>query len=155
MKNWPEPKSNCDIQVFLDFANLYHRFIQGISRIAAPLTSMLKMSPTSTMQKSKNLIHEFGGGDRSENEARRAFTLTKGPTKADYLSHKHVNLGVSNIVSHSAKNVSNYLILDANRAFNQLRQAFTETPILKHFDPEQYMQIETDPSWPAIGEALS
>lgn len=42
VKAWPEPKSVRDIQVFLGFANFYRRFIQGFSRIAAPLNSMLK-----------------------------------------------------------------------------------------------------------------
>ena len=72
MKNWPEPKSVCDIQVFLGFANFYRRFIQSFSRIAVPLTSMLKMSPTPTSATKKlmNSVDEFGGGDRGENEAR-------------------------------------------------------------------------------------
>ncbi len=38
---WPEPQSVRDIQVFLGFANFYRRFIQGFSRLAVPLTSML------------------------------------------------------------------------------------------------------------------
>ena len=42
VKKWPEPKSLRDIQVFLGFANFYRQFIQGFSRIVAPLTSMLK-----------------------------------------------------------------------------------------------------------------
>ena len=42
VKLWPEPKSVRDIQVFLRFANFYWQFIQGFSRIAASLTSMLK-----------------------------------------------------------------------------------------------------------------
>ena len=42
VKKWPELKSVRDIQVFLGFANFYWQFIQGFSRIAAPLTSMLK-----------------------------------------------------------------------------------------------------------------
>ena len=42
VKNWPEPKSIWDIQVFIGFANFYWRFIQDFNRIAAPLTSMLK-----------------------------------------------------------------------------------------------------------------
>ena len=42
VKQWPEPQSVQDIQVFLGFANFYRRFIQGFSWIAAPLTSMLK-----------------------------------------------------------------------------------------------------------------
>ena len=44
VKQWPEPQSVRDIQVFLGFANFYRRFIQEFSRIAAPLTSMLKTS---------------------------------------------------------------------------------------------------------------
>lgn len=53
VKTWSEPQSVRDIQVFLSFANFYRRFIQGFSKIAAPLTSMLRttlesLSPTST-----------------------------------------------------------------------------------------------------------
>ena len=42
VKNWLEPTSVRDIQAFIGFANFYRRFIQGFSRIAAPLTSLLK-----------------------------------------------------------------------------------------------------------------
>lgn len=42
VKDWPEPQSIWDIQVFLGFANFYWCFIQGINQIAAPLTLMLK-----------------------------------------------------------------------------------------------------------------
>ena len=42
VKNWPEPTSVRDIQVFIGFANFYQRFIRGFSRIAAPLTLLLK-----------------------------------------------------------------------------------------------------------------
>ena len=47
VKTWPEPKSIRDIQVFLGFANFYRRFIQGFSKIAAPLMSMLKTTTSS------------------------------------------------------------------------------------------------------------
>ncbi len=42
INDWPEPKSLRDIQVFLKFANFYQRFIQSFSKIASPLTLMLK-----------------------------------------------------------------------------------------------------------------
>ena len=42
VKDWLKLKSIRNIQVFLDFANFYWQFIQGFSRIAALLTSMLK-----------------------------------------------------------------------------------------------------------------
>ena len=44
VKAWPKPKSVQDIQVFIGFANFYRRFIQGFSKIATLLTSMLKPS---------------------------------------------------------------------------------------------------------------
>ena len=112
---------------------------------------MLKMSPTWTKQKLINLVDEFVGGDQGENEAKSAFASTKGPTGADYSSSDHV----SHTVSNSAKNVSNYLTPNAKRAFDQLRQAFTKAPILQHFDPEQYIRIETDASGHTISGVLS
>ena len=42
IKNWPELKSVCNIQVFLGFANFYWQFIQGFSKIAVLFTWMLK-----------------------------------------------------------------------------------------------------------------
>jgi hypothetical protein len=39
---WPKPKLFKDVQIFLDFANFYRYFIKDYSRIAVPLTSMLK-----------------------------------------------------------------------------------------------------------------
>ena len=155
MKNWLEPKSIRDIQVFLGFANFYCCFIQGFSRIAAPLISMFKMSRISTTPKLMNLVDEFGRGDRGENEARRASASAKGPTGADYLSSNHVSYTVSNIVRNSAKNVSNYLIPNAKRAFDQLRQAFIKVLIFQHFNPKQYIRVKTDASGHAIGGVLS
>ena len=42
VKEWLEPKSVRNIQVFLGFANFYQQFIQGFNKIAALLTSILK-----------------------------------------------------------------------------------------------------------------
>ena len=122
VKNWIEPKSVHNIQVFLSFANFYHCFIQGFNRIATPLTSMLKMSltPISATQKLLNLVDKFGGSDYGENKARRGFTSTKRPTGADYPFSDHISHAVSNFVSNYAKNVSNYLTPNAKRAFDQL-----------------------------------
>ncbi|EED18398.1 gag/polymerase/env polyprotein, putative [Talaromyces stipitatus ATCC 10500] len=46
ISEWKEhpPGSYWDIQVFLGFCNFYRRFIQGYSRIARPLTSLMKGS---------------------------------------------------------------------------------------------------------------
>ena len=48
-----------------------------------------------------------------------------------------------------------FLTPDARTAFNRLRLAFTEAPILRHFDPECHIRIETDASGYAIGGVLS
>jgi Reverse transcriptase (RNA-dependent DNA polymerase)/RNase H-like domain found in reverse transcriptase/Integrase zinc binding domain/Chromo (CHRromatin Organisation MOdifier) domain/gag-polyprotein putative aspartyl protease len=40
--DWPVPKSQYDIQVFLGFANFYRRFIEGYSRVVLPITNLLK-----------------------------------------------------------------------------------------------------------------
>lgn len=42
IKNWPEPLSHRDIQVFLRFANFYRRFIEAFSRVVSGLTELLK-----------------------------------------------------------------------------------------------------------------
>ena len=90
---------------------------------------MLEMSPTSITQKLMNLIDEFGRGDRGKDEAKKTSTSTKRPIGADYPSSNHVRHAFSNIVSNSAKNVSNYLTPDAKKAFDQLCQAFTKALI--------------------------
>ena len=49
----------------------------------------------------------------------------------------------------------NFLTPDAKKAFNHLRLAFIEAPILRHFDPESHIRIETDVSGYAIGGVSS
>ena len=117
---------------------------------------MLRISPTriSATQKLINLDNEFGRGNCDENETETS-TSTKKPTRADYLSSDHVSHAVSNFVSNSAKNVSNYLTPDAKQAFDQLCQAFIKALIIQYFDLEQYIQVSTDTSGHIIGGVLS
>ena len=49
----------------------------------------------------------------------------------------------------------NFLISEARKAFNCLRQAFIKAPILRHFDPECHIWIETDKSSYIIEKVLS
>ena len=49
----------------------------------------------------------------------------------------------------------NFLISDAKKAFNHLRLAFIKAPILRHFDLESHIRIETDVSDYAIGKVLN
>ena len=43
----------------------------------------------------------------------------------------------------------------ATRAFDQLKLRFQEAPLLRHFDPEQELRLETDASGTGIGGVLS
>ena len=61
-----------------------------------------------------DLLDEFDKSDHAKNKARRTSVLAKRPIKANYLSFDHISPTVSNF----AKNVSNYLIPDAKKAFN-------------------------------------
>ena len=110
VKTWPEPKFIRDIQVLLRLANFSWRLIQEFSKIAAPLTSMLKTTTSSPANPKKT---------------------PKAPGN------------------------SNFLTPEAKLAFSWLRQAFTEAPILHHFDPERYIRIETEAFDYVIGGILS
>ena len=44
---------------------------------------------------------------------------------------------------------------ETEKAFEELKTAFTTTPVLKHFNPELPTRIETDASGYAIGDILS
>ncbi len=50
---------------------------------------------------------------------------------------------------------TDYFTLKAKKAFIYLWKAFIETLILRHFDPERYIQIEIDVPGYAIGRVLS
>ena len=63
VKQWSETQLVRDIHIFLGFANFYWWFIQGFSRIASPLTSMLNTSG-STESKTQPSEGKIGvGGD--------------------------------------------------------------------------------------------
>ena len=59
------------------------------------------------------------------------------------------------LTSKNSNGATGYLTPGAKQAFTQLRQAFTEAPILQHFDPDNHIRIETDVSGYAIGRVLS
>ena len=122
--------------MFIGFANFYRRFIQGFSKIAAPLTSILKPSlqPTgdllATSVDNSEVVRNGGGNDRKL--AKSDFTIpVRGAEKYSFLT------------------------FDARKAFTQLRQAFIEAPIFRHFDSERYIRIETNASGYTIGGVLS
>ena len=143
VRNWPEPKSVRDIQVFIGFANFYRRFIRGFSKIAAPLTSMLKTTGSSNLALRKLGADEvIGGGGKADDR-----NLSKSKKSKNAKSGIQTHIGTTGEPT--------FLTPGAREAFNQLRQAFTEAPILRHFDPECHIRIETNASGYAIGGVLS
>ena len=212
VKDWLEPKSVCNIQVFLGFANFYQQFIQGFSRIAALLTSMLKMigspdklapsrndgsrsasskndnsGPASGRNDGDGEVDEVGIGRNGVGHAKKSGKTSKsqklsksrklksektfksqklfksGKSKSEKMS-KSQNLAKLGKKSSKSGNSTNsdtmedgpkFLTPNARTAFNCLQLAFTEALILRHFDSECHIWIETDALSYAIGEMLS
>ena len=145
VKKWPEPESVQDIQVFIGFANFYWRFIKACSRIAAPLSAILKTTGLSVASASRvgdNKVVDSGGAVGRSDVSRKS-VRAKSRTKSGHLDN--------------SDDLEEYKFLTSNarEAFNRLRQAFTKAPILRHFDPECYIRIKTDVLGYAIGEVLS
>ena len=74
-----------------------------------------------------------GGGDRNLSKSKKS---------------KNTKSGIQTRIGATGE--PTFLTPDAREAFNQLRQAFTKAPILRHFDPECHIRIETDASGYAI-----
>ncbi|KAF4332523.1 gag polymerase env poly [Fusarium beomiforme] len=101
IRNWKEPETYREIQVFLGFCNFYRRFIQGYSGIARPLTA-----------------------------------LTQG--------------------SKNGKKPGSVCLNEKERiSFRTLIEAFQKAPLLRHFDPNLHIRIETDASAFAMAGILS
>ena len=161
VKVWAKPKSVRDIKVFLGFANFCRRFIKSFSKIAAPLTFILKTTavspkgpPEATGKVSEEIENEVGDKDEAKIGGVK---LPGGKNSKNSTKVKHsAKSKVANATSpETAPESRPFLTLEARLAFTRLRLAFTEAPILNHFDPERYIRIETDASGYAIGGVLS
>ncbi len=160
LKAWPEPQSVRDIQIFLGFANFYRRFIRNFSRIAVPLTSMLQTTDNKALstqaieneknQDAPNAAKGADGGNISGSikNLSTAGKLAKSK-KPKLTKRKRSNL----IKAHFSG--TDFLTSKAKKVFIYLRKAFTKALILRHFDLEYHIRIETDVSRYAIGSVLS
>ena len=101
VKNWLEPKSMRNIQVFFGFVNFYWRFIQSFSKIAGLLTSMLKTG--SATRASKNLLSSMDVAEVDE------FGVGSGSDHEDEM--------VGRSLSKNLNGATGYLIPNARRAF--------------------------------------
>ena len=107
---------------------------------------------------------EIGGGESSGNKANLSnLCILKRSTGAGYLTFESAKKGGDNPKKdggNTKKDVKaakgfHYLIPDTKKVFNYLWHAFTQAPILQHFDPEWHIWIETDASSYAINGVLS
>ena len=157
VKQWPEPQSVRDIQVFLGFANFYRQFIQGFSRIAAPLTSMLKISGDT---KSKTQSGKGGVGVGGSRAGRGGSKLDDGrriddnEVDDDEVGDDEIGTKVQKS-SKSKKMELGFLTPGARKVFIKFRQAFIKAPILYHFDLERHIRVEMDASSYAISGVFS
>ncbi len=161
VKAWAEPKSVRNIKLFLGFANIYRRFIKGFSKIAGPLTFMLKMMAASpeAPQEATWKVREETGNEVGDGETAKigGVKLPGGKNSKNLTNVK--NFAKSKVPKAmspgSAPEARPFLIPDARLAFTRLKPAFTEAPIFHYFDPERYIRIETDASGYTISGVLS
>ena len=153
MNDWPEPKSVRDIQVFLSFANFYWQCIQGFSRIAVLLTSMLKKTngPTPsknegsklTSSRNNNYRPPFGkndGDDKDDGFYGNGVEHAKksGKSKGQKMSKSRKSVKSRKNLSKSGNSPNfgatetgpSFLTSGVRKAFNRLWLAFTKAPIL-------------------------
>ena len=137
MRRWKTGLNQNQYQVFLGFANFYWRFIQGFSKIARPLTSILQ-----TTRLSKNLTVLIDVAERNE-----IGIVGDGGNCEDKT--------IKTSLSKNLNRAIGYLTPKARLAFIKLSKVFTKALILWHFDPKCHLRIETDVSGYAIGGVLS
>ena len=123
VKQWQQP------QVFLGFANFYRRFIQGFSRITAPLTSMLKTSNTKSAELKKDGVGVGGdswagrGGSEIDGSRMDNVELDGSEVEVVKVEKKVQKTSKSKNLSKSKKTIrsSEFLIPGAKLAFTKLR----------------------------------
>ena len=156
VKQWLEPQSVRDLQVLFGFANFYWRFIQGFSRIVAPLTLMLKTSGSTEFKIWPGQGRVEVGGSRArckesklDGSKLHGSGVDGGKVGDDEVVKKGGNLSKSN------KTKLGFFTSGAKKTFTKLRQTFIKASILHHFDPERHIRVETDRSGYDIAGVLS
>ncbi len=159
VRDWPEPQSVRDIQVFLSFANFYRRFIKNFSRIAAQLTSILRTTNELIRDKTQSTQTENqdapgaagrADGGRVGGSFENLSTVVKS---AESKKPKLTKSKKSDLAKANSR--TDFLTPEAKKAFIYLRKAFIKAPILRHFDLERHIRIETDDLGYAISGVLS
>ena len=143
--------------MFLGFANFYRQFIQGFSRITAPINSILR---TGKPRKGRVGVGGDSRAGRGETEVNGSgmddIEVDDIEVEVDEVGKKDRKTFESKNLSKSKKTVvSDFLTPGVKLAFTKLRQTFLKALILYHFDLERHIRIETDALGYAIGGVLS
>ena len=137
IEEWQPPANVYELQVFLGFANFFRRFIRNYSRIAAPLLNLLKTGK----DKKKMGI-----------EVRQTNVVPKNVVPKNVVPK---NVVPKNVVPKNVVPAPFPLSKAAMEAFKALKEAFTSAPLLRYFDENKPMRVETDASAFAIGGILT
>ncbi len=145
--------------MFLGFANFYKRFIRNFSRIAVPPTSILQTTDESTGNEPQNTQAENqaapgAAGEAGGSEVGGSFeNLSTAVKLAKSKKPKLTKFKKSDLPKASSE--TDFLTFGAKETFIHLRKSFTKALILRHFDPECHIRIETDALGYASGGVLS
>ena len=159
VRNWLEPQSVRDIQVFLSFANFYRRFIRNFSRITASLTSMLQKTNNEALsiqatKEERNEAISAGLGSSSVGD-KVGENIKNLSTIINLVKSKLTKPKKAGLPNTKVNSKTDFLTPRAKKVFIHLQKAFTKAPILRHFDPKRHIWIETDALGYTISKVLS
>ena len=128
--------------MFIGFANFYWCFIQGFSKITAPLISLLKTTELFKKFASKTF------------EANKNKVVDDSSDKTDK-TVKNLSENLMYISNIKVKSKSTFLIPNAKKIFNHWQLAFFKVLIFWYFDLKNCIQIKTSTLSYSIGGILS
>ena len=131
-------KTTVSSQVLVTDKVLAANEVDGVEGGDESIEKCGKLSKTGKLSKSRK--SKSKKTSKSRNSAKSGKKLSKSGNSTNF---------------DAMEDVSKFPTPDARTTFNRLRLAFTEAPILRHFDSECHIRIETDASGYAIGGVLS
>ena len=133
--------------MFLGFAKFYRKFIRNFSKITALLTFMLQTTNKAVGNELQSTWNENLDTPGTEGAGR--------PGRAGGDNENLSNAGKLKKRSKANSTEADFLTSRVKEIFIYLQKAFTKALILRHFDLEFYIQIETDVSRYTMSGVLS
>ena len=146
MKIWPKLILIRDIQIFIDFANFYQRFISDFSRIAILLTFFLKTT---------RLLRLASKAFRADNDKIVDSGDNRTNTTVMNLSKNKKSKKLMRKPNIRATKEPNFLPPNTKKTFNFLGLAFIKAPILRYLDSKSHIRIKINISSYIISRMLS